>query len=385
MTNTLKNSVVLSALSVVLTVASANGLFSQTRAEGYVFETNNRGFLNQAKVSVLNISTVQPLDSAYSDPNGRVVFSLKPGRYLLKTEKELFFERTDTLTVGDTVVFLKLPMQRKPGYLLDATISESRHDANIVVDAISDATIEIYNRTRDTVELVLDRHPEAFFRFTLEQGNHYTILIRKPGYLAKRIEVFVNVEDCILCIHGLNDLRPAVSENLTSGNTMGTLLANIELERATVNKILSLKNIYYDLDKWDIRPDAAKELDQTVQFLKDNPQISVELGSHSDARGPDDYNLQLSQKRADSAVAYIVESGIDSSRISAKGYGESQPVNDCRDDVPCTETQHAANRRTELRITGISEDDLQRMRWKSLEAMIREAQNEQTKKTNQPK
>lgn len=359
-------------------VLEAPGILSgQTRVEGYVFENNNRGFLNEAKVDVFYWPSSQPVASTFTNPDGQFVFSLQPGRYLVRTAKDLFEERRDTITVAQTGLFLKMPMQRRPGYLLDVTLADAREDDNVVVDAITGATIEIYNRTRDTVEWVLDQHPEAFFRFNLEQGNHYTILIRKPGYLAKRVEVFVNVEDCILCLHGLDDMKPGVSENLTGGNTMGTLLANIGLERATMNKKIGLNNIYYDFDKWDIRPEAATELDKVVQLLLDNPDISVELGSHTDARGDNEYNAQLSQKRAESAVAYIVQGGVDTSRITARGYGETQPVNACTDGVTCTDEQHAANRRTELRITGISPDALERRRWRSLEDMIREEQKKQ--------
>jgi outer membrane protein OmpA-like peptidoglycan-associated protein len=158
---------------------------------------------------------------------------------------------------------------------------------------------------------------------------------------------------------------------MTEGNTMGTLVANIELEKATLNKRLGLTNIYYDSGKWELRPDAQKKLNETIQFLQDNPEISVELGSHTDSRGTDTDNLELSQKRAEGAVAYIVSAGIDPSRISAKGYGESQLTNKCANGVSCSDAEHAANRRTELRITGVSQDDLEYLRWKTLEDMIK--------------
>ena len=84
--------------------------------------------------------------------------------------------------------------------------------------------------------------------------------------------------------------------------------------------------------------------------MKDNPDMIIELGSHTDSRGKADYNLDLSQRRAASAVAYIVSQGIEQDRISAKGYGESTLVNKCKDGVTCTETEHQQNRRTEFLI-----------------------------------
>ncbi|HAS46481.1 MAG TPA: flagellar motor protein MotB [Microscillaceae bacterium] len=111
--------------------------------------------------------------------------------------------------------------------------------------------------------------------------------------------------------------------------------------------------IYYDLDKWDIRPDAAKELDNKVlTFLKDNPKIIVELGSHTDERGPDNYNLVLSQKRAKSAVDYLISKGIESDRIKAKGYGET----DLKIKKATTETEHQENRRTTIKVIGILDE-----------------------------
>jgi outer membrane protein OmpA-like peptidoglycan-associated protein len=112
----------------------------------------------------------------------------------------------------------------------------------------------------------------------------------------------------------------------------------------------TLQGIYYDLDKWDIRPDAAKILDSLVTILKANPSITIELGSHTDSRAPEDYNLKLSQKRAQSGVDYLTKNGIAKDRLTAVGYGETRLVNDCADGVDCTEEQHQENRRTTFRV-----------------------------------
>ena len=118
-----------------------------------------------------------------------------------------------------------------------------------------------------------------------------------------------------------------------------------------MNKTIEIPNIYYDLGKWAIRLDAAVELNKVVALLNDNPDIKIELGSHTDARGSAESNQILSQKRAESAVAYIISKGISKDRIVAKGYGESKLKNQCADSVKCTETEHQQNRRTEIRIT----------------------------------
>lgn len=131
-----------------------------------------------------------------------------------------------------------------------------------------------------------------------------------------------------------------------------TIWVEVVLERIVINKAIVLKNIYYDFDKWNIRPDAAIELDKLVNILKENPEIIIELGSHTDSRGSKQYNETLSQRRAESAVAYIISMGIEAERITAKGYGESVPVNECVDGVNCSEEAHQMNRRTEFKVTG---------------------------------
>ena len=107
-----------------------------------------------------------------------------------------------------------------------------------------------------------------------------------------------------------------------------------------------LNNIYYDLDKAEIRTDAAFMLDSLVLILEDNPEIYIELGSHTDDRNTDIYNLDLSQRRAKSAVDYLIGRGIQSKRVLAKGYGESKLIIENAQ----TEADHQINRRTEFKV-----------------------------------
>jgi outer membrane protein OmpA-like peptidoglycan-associated protein len=120
----------------------------------------------------------------------------------------------------------------------------------------------------------------------------------------------------------------------------------IHLDRIVLEKPVVLNNIYYDLDKSDIRADAAIVLDSLVMIMEDNPEIYVELGSHTDDRAGNDYNMDLSWNRARSAVAYIIQSGVDPVRIVAKGYGESRLLI----KAAVTEQDHQVNRRTEFKV-----------------------------------
>jgi outer membrane protein OmpA-like peptidoglycan-associated protein/tetratricopeptide (TPR) repeat protein len=137
-----------------------------------------------------------------------------------------------------------------------------------------------------------------------------------------------------------------------SGRLSDTVDVTLLLEGIVINKAIRIENIYYDFDKSNIRPEAAVELDKIVRIMKDNPGVKIELGSHCDSRGSYAYNDALSQRRSNSAVAYIISKGISADRITAKGYGERQLLNKCSDGVPCTEEEHQWNRRTEFKVTG---------------------------------
>lgn len=151
------------------------------------------------------------------------------------------------------------------------------------------------------------------------------------------------------------DFFTKAQEITTKCETMNdTVFVQLFFERIVIDKTIVIENIYYDYDKWNIRPDAAIELDKIVTLLIDNPQIIIELGSHTDSRGARKYNETLSQKRAESAVQYIIDNGIDKSRITAKGYGENKLVNKCSDGVRCSEEEHQMNRRTEFKVTGFN-------------------------------
>jgi outer membrane protein OmpA-like peptidoglycan-associated protein len=129
---------------------------------------------------------------------------------------------------------------------------------------------------------------------------------------------------------------------------------NFELDQIVIEKPIVLDNIYYDLDKWEIRPDAALELDKLIKLLVDNPNISIEMGSHTDSRAGDHYNLVLSEKRANAAVEYLVYKGINRSRLKHKGYGETKLVNKCKNTIECSEEDHQQNRRTEFKVTKVA-------------------------------
>ncbi|MCX2574039.1 OmpA family protein [Pedobacter sandarakinus] len=176
-------------------------------------------------------------------------------------------------------------------------------------------------------ELKAEADDNGNFKFNLATDASYRLTGEMTGYRA-------SVED--VSTVGLNQSQ--------------VLVKDLYLDPIELNKGIKIENIYYDFDKWNIRPDAAVELDKLVKIMVDNPTIWIELGSHTDSRGKDGYNMSLSQKRAESAVQYIISRGIEKNRITAKGYGETQLLNNCSNGVNCSEADHQLNRRTEFKI-----------------------------------
>ncbi|RYE18038.1 MAG: flagellar motor protein MotB, partial [Sphingobacteriales bacterium] len=166
------------------------------------------------------------------------------------------------------------------------------------------------------------------YRFSIKENSDYTLRGEKGGYLS--------------------DNQTVTTKGLTIAQV---IKKDLHLEKIELNKAIRLENIYYDFDQWYIRPDAAVELDKLIKILKDNPEIYIELSSHTDSKGDDDYNHQLSQRRANAAVNYIIEnSDVDEERIIARGYGETRLLNRCKNGVNCSPAEHQLNRRTEFRI-----------------------------------
>jgi len=126
---------------------------------------------------------------------------------------------------------------------------------------------------------------------------------------------------------------------------------NLKNKKNKSDSMHIIENIYYDYEKWDILPAAAKVLDKVVAVMKADPGLKIELDAFTDPRGSDDLNMKLSQKRADAAVTYMVTHGVSQARVTGKGLGKTHPLNNCGDpNVHCSEAEFAVNRRTEFKL-----------------------------------
>ncbi len=325
---------------------------------GYVVDRVSGAPLSQAMVIIYDDMLIVPLAITETDAEG--VFSAqvpKVERYKVLSDKATFFEQETVVTSENIDKKVRLKLDRKPGYVFDITIFDKAFEHN-TINTLRDCKVEIYNNTTGEQVLKVDKLPKSTFNFSFAEGNHYTMLVRKQGYLNRRVEVYVNVNGCILCVDGMGVKEPDIVPLMSHGNEVGYFLGAIDLDSLSIGKRFQLKNIYYDFNKWDIRPEAAKNLNKLAEFLKDNPGLKFELGSHTDSRGSDDYNLTLSEKRAKSAVDYMVSNfGVAPESITSKGYGETQLINKCDDGVACSEYEHQLNRRTEVKITGWNDKD----------------------------
>ncbi len=328
------------------------------RIEGWVYEDNGRGYIHGADVYLFTSHMAQVAETQ-TDDEGHFVFDADASKTYIVRAVHKFFE-TKEVPVDPAhanehgKIFLKMPVERKPGYIFDVTLAEPRPAPGAPTNSVSGATIEIYNNTRDTMEYVSENHPSPYFKFPFEQGNHYTVMISKKGYITKQIEAYVNVHGCIICIDGVDNVKPGVVDNLTAGHQRGTLLANIELHPVKIGQKIPVGPLYYESGKYKVTDNMHKALQEVINLMKNNPSLILELRSHTDCRGDADFNKKLSIKRARAAVKYILEhSDIPEYRLKAVGMGESQPVKKCKDCRHCSKRILAMNRRTELVITGI--------------------------------
>jgi outer membrane protein OmpA-like peptidoglycan-associated protein len=307
------------------------------------------------------------IDKIYSfnvnEPEFRLELQVKnalSGKSLANT-KLILYNLTDhktTSVVTDETGMLKIDLNRESDYKLISARERYRQDSTTVSTLnkkqsetftkelalmpvikvrgtvvsktshmlLADAAVDLLNLSnRD--ETVLHTGPQGDFEIEVSADMGYHFLCRKENFFAASMSL-------------------STKEKYES-ETIDVLL---ELEEIVLNKAIRLDNIYYDYNKADIRADAEVELDKLVKILEENPEIKIELSSHTDSRGNDAYNMRLSQKRAENATKYIISKGINSDRIIARGYGESRALNKCLNNIDCSEEEHQLNRRTEFKV-----------------------------------
>ncbi|MEH6681982.1 MAG: OmpA family protein [Sediminicola sp.] len=207
-------------------------------------------------------------------------------------------------------------------------ISGSVRD-NISNEVLAGATVRVINE--DNIEIASTiTNPSGDYELTID--------CNKGNFIRASMEGYVPAEEYL----GKSDGKPKIvdfyleRDKVTAG--FGDDLA----------KLLQLSTIYFDLNKYDIRKDAALEIQKVVAAMEKYPSLKLQVNSHTDSRGPDAYNLWLSQKRAEATVKYMVSEGISEDRLMGEGFGETRLVNDCGNRSNCSDQQHQLNRRSEF-------------------------------------
>uniref|UniRef100_UPI003216411E OmpA family protein n=1 Tax=uncultured Draconibacterium sp. TaxID=1573823 RepID=UPI003216411E len=280
-----------------------------------IFATNGRGSGDDLDIYHVgmfggNMTAVTEISELNSDGDDF-------GFVIHKNEEVGYYTSNKAGGVGNDDIY-KVLLEKQGKYELELVVMDKKTQ-----QPVRDARIIVGNELTTIAGLV--------FKVELEKDKSYTFKTEMDGYM--------------------NDSK-TIS---TVKRPFGVIRDTLWIEKVKVKQKFVMENIYYDFDKWDILPVSEVELNKLVKVMNDNPEWTVELGSHTDCRGSDSYNMTLSQKRSDSAVGYIVGKGIAKDRIIAKGYGETELVNKCDDGVKCSEADHRKNRRTEFKILEMDE------------------------------
>jgi outer membrane protein OmpA-like peptidoglycan-associated protein len=238
-------------------------------------------------------------------------------------------------------------MLAQPEYLVPIDVPKALTFTGVVRNRTTDAplegsTVRVLNKCTNKVE-EFSTNANGSFNFLLDCRCEYEVLVQKSGF-TKHEKLWKTGE--INCDEGGTPISMYLAPDAP---------VNVPKPELAVGTVIELENLYYDYNKFFIRKDAAVDLDHVVALMKQYPTLEIELGSHTDARGSDQYNEWLSQERANAAVKYIVSKGIAKRRLTAKGYGEMQLTNHCENDVECDDATHQENRRTEIKITRLEE------------------------------
>lgn len=282
------------------------------------------------------------LGSATSDSLGRFTFIVEdPLAFKVDGSKLSFIDGSiaSTFPKGKSSVEVTVPLTPTFSVSLYALIVDKR-----TAKPLDKVKVEMVDAKTGAPFLALNTDESGSFLKVLEGVKmndqlSYKINLERNGYIPKQLTFSKRIT------------RPGQIDMMSE---LDITLEPFEVGK-DIGKLISINPIYFDLSKWNIRPDASVELDKIVKVMQENPTMEIELGSHTDCRSSAQFNQTLSEKRAKSSTEYIVSKGIDAKRITFKGYGESRLINKCACEGPkkskCPESEHAKNRRTEFVIT----------------------------------
>jgi outer membrane protein OmpA-like peptidoglycan-associated protein/tetratricopeptide (TPR) repeat protein len=208
-------------------------------------------------------------------------------------------------------------------------------------ELLAEAKVTLYSKSEDKIETVITDQAGAYSFSMLTCNEPFLIRVEKTGYIGdeKNFVALTGEENQIIDLNLEADMQAITP-------------------CADLAKILDIPVVYFDFDKYNIRYDAEVDLQKVLVLMNQYPTLKIDIRSHTDCRGTEAYNETLSSNRAKSTKNYLISKGIDASRLTAKGYGESQLLNHCECDSnnqsTCTEEEHNKNRRSEFIVTSIN-------------------------------
>ena len=324
--------------SLVMDKSGRKGVFSSNRKGGVgyddIYSFNVKSFfvvgktidrndstkaVPEAKIILINDKGIG-IDSTHSDGDGYFHFDLDFDKeYKFSAAKEgyswldhLQFS-TQTRTLGRDS--LLIPLWRHSLFAKGSVFS------NETQDKLADVTVLLENLTDGRIDSVVT-NPTGAYNFKLTPNKKYRVKAQKPGFIPLEFD--------------LN----------TDGITSGDLVNDFLLEEVFMDKEV----VQFKFDKWDIDPSYHQKLEEIVRIFKRNKKSHIHIGAYADSHGTNEYNLSLSNKRANELVKFFEAKGIDTKRITAIGFGEELLLNKCSNGVICNKDEHSKNRRAELKV-----------------------------------
>jgi outer membrane protein OmpA-like peptidoglycan-associated protein len=275
---------------------------------------------------------------AVTNRNGEAIIPVTPGKeYLLLVSKDDFFsqELQFLATENGPDQPLEFVLEPTDCILLAGLVRSDRFQI-----PVPNATLQLTNLCDNSISFYRS-NIQGEYEICLPMGCDFVLEATKEGYTGASTQVTT------VRLRGSRSLRANIDIHPTSDAVLR--------EPIREGTVIVLENIYYDFNKSSIRRGAATDLEALAKLMERYPSMMVELGAHTDSRGPADYNQDLSERRAAAAKEFMVQRGIAPERIRTVGYGESKLRNHCADGVNCTEEEHRLNRRTEVRVLSINE------------------------------
>lgn len=315
--------------------SSDKSIIDRLLIEGTVVNALDNTYIIDAKIELLD-SKMRVIDAIASEVEANYAFEvLKEGRFYLRTSKPGFMVSIDTINITHRASHA--PLIQEIAILSNAQKIKGKILNRDTRTPVQEVHITVVDQRNNTV--VYDGYSAAEGEFHYDmgleriKGANYIVKMKKPGYLTKTVYL---------------------SEEMTAYRMVSIpedMLYMDELQVGlNIGDLLSIEPIYFDVGQSELSFSAMQELDKVVKSMKENPTICIELNSYTDTRGNSNFNYMLSNKRAELSVKYMLNKGVDEDRIAGRGHGEAKIINNCHDDVDCSEEEHKVNRRTEFNL-----------------------------------